>query len=566
MLTWPDSSLDPQIVTDLTGRGAPFELVREIVLDAEMDVFAERPRTMVDVLRSGADQFRDEPYAIFTDRTLTFSSIIEPVAAVATNLSEHFGVCRGDRVAIASANRAEYLLTFWAATALGAITVALNGWWTGPEMRYGIDLTEPKVLLGDDRRLSRLSRSDFGKMPIVDFDDGFADLEKGDGAFALPEVSMEEDDPYVILFTSGTTGRAKGAVISHRGTIHFGMATQLRGAVQKARVVADSGHAAPTVQACSVTAFPMFHVSGLTCTLALAPMTGMRTVLAPPGRWSEETHLQLTVEHRATSWSVVPTQLWRLLEWPHLHEYDLSTLRGLGGGGAVWPPELLRKLEIELPWVRPAISVSYGMTETNGHGVSLDPTGSYSHPDSVGRPSPTVEVDVRDPLTRGPLPEGEVGEITLRTPASFLGYWADPDATANCFDRDRWYHTGDFGRVRDGFVFLAGRRSDLIVRGGENIYPVEIENRLFEHPDIIEAAVMGVDHATLGQEVKAYVVRRPSARLSEADVASWCRQTLASFKVPTHVEFLPELPHNATGKVLKHELENRASSGDVFRE
>jgi acyl-CoA synthetase (AMP-forming)/AMP-acid ligase II len=503
---------------------------------------------------------------VFPDRSLTFSSIIEPVATLASNLSERFGVTRGDRVAIASANRAEYLLTFWAATSLGAITVALNGWWTGSEMAYGIELTRPKVLLGDERRLARLAGVDLSPMPVVDFDEDFSELESAGGDASLPDVAMSEDDPYVILFTSGTTGRPKGAVISHRGNIHFGLATQLRGAAFAASAVAGGGQTPPQGQACAITAFPMFHVSGLTCTLALAPLNGMCTVLPPVGRWSEETHLRLTVEHRATSWSVVPTQLWRLLEWPDLHEYDLSSLRGVGGGGAVWPPELLKRLEQQLPWVRPGISVSYGMTETNGHGVSLDPGGSYSNPDSIGKPSPTVQVEIRDPVSREPLPEGVVGEIALRTPAGFIGYWANSEATAACFDRDRWYHTGDYGHVRDGYVYLEGRRTDLIIRGAENIYPIEIENRLFEHPEIVEAAVVGVDHPTLGQEVKAYIVRRPYSALTEAEVVEWCEKTLAPFKAPSQVDFVAEMPHNATGKVLKHYLGSADSPGDFIRD
>jgi acyl-CoA synthetase (AMP-forming)/AMP-acid ligase II len=274
-------------------------------------------------------------------------------------------------------------------------------------------------------------------------------------------------------------------------------------------------------------------------------------VYPPPGRWSEATQLRLTEQHRATAWSLVPTQLWRLLDWPELESFDLSSLRTVGGGSAVWPPELLRRLEQRLPWVRPGLGLGYGMTETNGLGTSLSRDLTYSRPESVGQAAPTVRVDVRDPMTRAPLPEGQVGEIALHTAASFTEYWNNPEATRAVFDEEGWYHTGDYGTIRDGCLYLEGRRQDLIIRGGENISPVEIENRLFEHPGIVEAVVVGVDHPTLGQEVKAYVVPRVPGELSEADVVSWCSEVLAHFKVPAHVEFVAELPHNAAGKVVK---------------
>jgi acyl-CoA synthetase (AMP-forming)/AMP-acid ligase II len=361
VLSWPDPSLPEEIRLGLVGPGGPFELVEEDVLGVPMQVFRHRPRTFVEILRSGAERFGRRPYVIFPERHLTFESILDPVAAVARGLEDKYGVGQGDRVAVASANRAEYVLTFWAATVLGAVTVALNGWWTGPELAYAVGLTRPKVLFGDSRRLERLGGVELGGVPTVGFEEDFAALEAAGAGAAIPEVDIAEDDAYVILFTSGTTGRPKGAVISHRSNIHFGLATYLRGAETAARSVRAGRAADPAPMPCSISAAPMFHVAGLTCTLALAPHTGMTTVYPPPGRWTEEAQLRLTQEHRATAWSLVPTQLWRLLEWPQLDRYDLSSLRTVGGGSAVWPPELLHRLEQRLPWVRPGLSLGYGI-------------------------------------------------------------------------------------------------------------------------------------------------------------------------------------------------------------
>ncbi len=566
VLTWPESSLTESIRGALVGPDAPFEIVEELVAGTPLEVFRRRPKSLLEILETGAERFGDRPYVHFPQRRLSFASMLEPVAVIANALQTNFGIKQGDRVAIASANRLEFVLSFWATTALGAVTVALNGWWTAAEMAYALQLTDPKLLLGDERRLDRAAGSAPTGLPVMSFDGDFEELTTAEGGAPLPSVEINEDDPYVILFTSGTTGRSKAAVISHRSTIHFGLATQLRAAETIARSMAAGKPPSDPYVPCSIAAAPMFHVGGLNCTLALGPLTGMTLVYPSPGRWSEETHLRLTEAHRATAWSLVPTQLSRLLDWPTLEKYDLSSLRTVGGGSAVWPPKLLDRLEHRIPWARPGLGLGYGMTETNGLGTSLRAEHTYTHPDSIGQAAPTVQVDVRDPLTRRSLPDGEVGEIALRSAASFSYYWNDRQATAKALDDERWYHTGDFGLVRCGFLYLQGRRQDLIIRGGENIYPVEIENRLSEHPDVAEAVVVGMDDPVLGQEVRAFVVSKTPGGLSEEDIKEWCRETLAEFKVPAHVTFLEELPHNAVGKVLKQQLTQPGAKNNFIQE
>jgi acyl-CoA synthetase (AMP-forming)/AMP-acid ligase II len=563
-LTWPDPPLPDEVLAGLVGPGAPFELVDEDVLGARMPVFARRPASLVEVLRIGAERFGERPYLVFPERTVSFAEALAAAGVVAANLQRNHGVGKGDRVAIASANCLGYALGFWAVTMLGAITVALNGWWTGPEMAYALELTTPTVLLGDQARLERLADAPLGGLEVVRFESDFAALEEP--APPAPVAEMGEDDPYLILFTSGTTGRPKGVMVTHRNTVHFGLAMQLRGAEGRARAALAGQPVGETPVPCAINASPMFHVSGLNCTMALGPLNGQTYVYPPPGRWQEEVHLRLTEQHRATQWSLVPTQLWRLLDWPDLGRYDLTSLNQIGGGSAVWPPELLKRLEQRLPWVRPRLGMGYGMTETNGIGTSLGGQDSYLHPDSIGRPAPTVQVEIRDPATRAPLGEGVVGELALRSACNFLGYWDNPDATAAVLDADRWYHTGDLGLHRDGVVYLEGRRQDLIIRGGENVYPVEIENRLYEHPGVAEAAVVGVDHPTLGQEVKAYVVAKDGAAVDPEALRRFCAEALAGFKVPAHVELVAALPHNAAGKVLKHLLGRPEAASDFVEE
>jgi acyl-CoA synthetase (AMP-forming)/AMP-acid ligase II len=552
-LRWPDGTLSERQLQAIVGPGAPFELVEEVVAGAPLRVFARRHHSLPEVLVAASDRFGERPYVVFSDREFTYGSIVKTVASVARQLQDRYGLGKGDRVALASASCAEYVVTMWAAFSLGAIVVALNGWWTGSEMAYALELTSPRLLLGDRRRLERLDGHQFGPTPLGVFEDGAIDLDPS-GDLNLPEVTLHEDEPCLMLFTSGTTGRSKAAVLSHRNNIHFGQALLLGGAEGAVRALGQGTPAAASPSpGCVISSMPLFHTSGLSGQLIAGMFTGMTTVFPDVGRWREDVHLELTQKHKATMWSVVPTQLWRLLDWPDFDRYDLSSLQRVGGGGSVWPPELLRKLEQRLPGMQR--TVGYGMTETTSCGTSLKGAASFDHPDSVGQPGPTVAIQVRDSATNEVLSEGEIGEICMRSAGTFLGYWQDPEATARVLEPDGWYHTGDHGYFRDGFVYLGGRRTDLIIRGGENIYPIEIENRLVEHADVVEAAVVGVPHPTLGQEVHAFVVRRAGSDLTEEDVRAWVAQGLAAFKVPNGVAFVESMPHNAAGKLMKHLLQ-----------
>ena len=344
-----------------------------------------------------------------------------------------------------------------------------------------------------------------------------------------------------MLFTSGTTGRSKGATLSHRNNLHWAQSVMLHGAARIALGDARPAAGRPVAMSAS----PMFHVGGLNCQLIPAMLTGGKIVYPAPGRWSEERHLELTEQHGATQWSLVPTQAWRLVDFPRLHDYDLSTVSTIGGGSAFWPPALIARLKQELPQAQPG--VGYGMTETNGGGTNHGGAAMTAHPDSVGMAAPLGLVKVIDPDGEA-LPEGEVGEVCMRSARTFLGYWNNPEATTESIDPDGWYHTGDFGRIEGELLFLDGRRRDLIIRGGENIYPREIEHRLVEHPEIEDCAVIGVHHKLLGQEVKAFVVLHPGSSLDADGVRTWCGEALASFKVPTYIEFRDTLPYNAGGQ------------------
>ena len=542
----------------LMGPGAPFEMAEEAVLDTKLVVLTNRARSLREVLQRAADRFGDQPYFVFPDETVTFAETPARVAAIARVLAEEYSVGKGDRVAFASANNLTYALAQWAVICLGGVTVGLNGWWTGPELVYGIELTQPKAVFGDQPRLDRLAEVgalDQTGAPVVLLDElGRQVGDRSEPAGPLPDVAIDEDDPFMILFTSGTTGRPKGATLSHRNLIAMAGFSPFSRAVEAVRsgVAPAPPKHAPAVVAVS----PFFHISGTASLHVTSVNFGTTLVFPPPGRWDPLVHLQLTEKFRVSSWSGVPTQYWRILEHPDFDSFDVSSVSAVSSGGAPFAPELMRLFEQKMPNAVP--SNGYGMTESMGAGSLLIARGNEDKLASVGGPWAGMEIQIRDEMNRV-LPEGEIGEICLRGPTIFLGYWDNPEATAAAIDDDRWYHTGDYGRIDDGVLWLESRIRDLIIRGGENIYPMEIEHRLVEHPDISDAAVIGVEHRELGQEVKAFVVLRDGASMSAADVQEWAAQALARFKVPSSVEFRTELPYTATGKVMKHALEAEES-------
>lgn len=534
-------ALPPERREALAGPGAVFETRVEPVCGVPVEVFVRRPPHLRAVLESSAARCRDTPYLVFPDETVSFAGTLQRVGGIAERLAGDFGIGAGDRVAVASANSLGYALTYWAVLSLGAVAVGLNGWWAAPELRQGIELTSPQLVLCDDDRRRRLAAAGTSVAPVVGLDDVVA----GAPTAALPDAPIHEDDPAVLLFTSGTTGRPKAAMLSHRNLIHFGLAPAFAGAVS---LLADNSGERPPGRPVSICGSPLFHISGTTPLLAVGGLHGATIVFLRPGRWDETEHLRLTEQHRVTSWSLVPTQLWRLLEAPGAASYDLSSLRTIGCGGANLPPELRRLLTARLPGVQ--LTNGYGMTETAGGGVLGRRHDPADDPAAVGPAAPTMEIQVRDG-SRRPLPEGFPGEIWIRGASVFLGYFGDPEATAAVFDDARWYRTGDVGRIVAGNLVLDSRTDDRIIRGGENVSPVEIENCLLDHPDIVDAAVVGVDDRVLGQLVKAVVVVRPGVAVTAADVQAWVGGRLAAFKVPAVVETRDELPRTVTGKVLK---------------
>jgi long-chain acyl-CoA synthetase len=563
-----------EVRAQLTGPGGMFEITTAEVLGRPMEVYASRMPSLRSVAEVGLMRGDDRPFIVYGERTYGFAAFVQESNSVAHALRERFGLAKGDRVAVLSQNNPEWCLTFWATVSQGAILVGLNGWWTTDEIEYGLQDSGAKVLVADRKRFERIAGSldtapDLQHVFLVDCspadvglaDDPrvheFAELTGAPTADFVAE-DVAEDDPAVIFYTSGTTGRPKGAISTHRSMIanlQNTMYNAVAGSMTGGGALPDAGGGENVALFTS----PLFHVSGCHSTLVVGLLAGLKLVM-PEGRFTPETALQLIQEHHVTLWATVPTMVWRVCEHPDRHDYDTTSVRSVAFGGSPSADELQRMVHETFPNVT-STSNAYGLTETSSVATVISGQDAIERPTSVGPPVPTVHVKITDAVGKEVAP-GETGEICITGPILMAGYWNKPDATAEAIDPDGWLHTGDVGHVdEDGFLYITDRKKDMIIRGGENIYCVEIEQRLVAHPHIADAAVIGVPHPELGEEVKAVVQIEAGATLTEAEVRQWVADGLAAFKVPAYVDIITDkLPRNASGKLLKNVLRGE---GDV---
>jgi long-chain acyl-CoA synthetase len=544
--------------------GSPFELSVETVRGREMKVFKTRERSMREKVANAAVHGTKE-FLVFDDQRVSFAEFVELTWGAAHALLDEFGLKRGDRVGILAYNRPEWLIALFGAASAGGVSVGLNGWWTTAELSYALSDSGCRYLIVDEALWMRVQ-------PLLEQpNEVHTVFYIGDNAPAgtvpiqtllrrrsdMPSVSIEEDDPFVLLYTSGTTGRSKACITTHRGTI-----AQVQGIMFNyfvsliVREGVDGPAALPENPSALLTS-PLFHVAGLHSTVCMALTSGAKLVFGPP-KFDAERALQTIEKERITSWMAIPTLLQRLIEHPRLDDYDLSSLLGISTGGAPTAPETAERAQAMLK-TKPRLATSYGLTESHGMATSIGGDDYIAHRNSVGRPFPLVDIRiVNDKLQDVAL--GLPGQILLGGPTITPGYWKRPKDTAETII-DGWLHTGDIGYMdREGFLYISDRAKDMVIRGGENVYCVEIENVLAEHPEIVEAAVIGVPDRDLGERVKAVVVRTPGSLLTAAEVKMHVARHLAKFKVPEEVEFMSDpLPRNLAGKLLKNVLRNQGT-------
>ncbi len=530
-------------------------------------------------------------FLVYEDERITFEEHFRLVATLATNLRDRLGVEKGDRVALVMRNLPEWSAAFWAATAAGAIIVPLNAWWTAAELEYGLRDCGAKIAILDAERLGRIRPfldrlPDLGGVVVTHEDrsevtpepDGpvpvlaWAELVAGaleDAGASLPEVTLEPDDDATMFYTSGTTGSPKGAVGTHRNICSNLMSLffiNTRAGLRFKQELADTTGKTQNAYLLSV---PLFHATGCHAILVANSAAGGKLVMMH--HWDPERALELIERERITTFGGVPAMVMQVIDSPDFAKRDTTSITAVAYGGAPAPPDLVRRITQFFPAGSP--SNGYGLTETSSVTTMNNGPDYVRKPGSVGPPVPVCEVAVVPEGFEGDEPVGVpvgpevVGELWIKGPNVVRGYWNKPEETAASFSKG-WLHSGDVARIdEEGFVHIVDRAKDMLIRGGENVYSVEIEHVLFEHPAVADTAVIGVPHPVLGEEVGAAVVLRVGAKVSPEELSQHVRERLAGFKVPTHYWFRSEpLPRNPQGKVLKRQLRDELLGVDVAGE
>jgi long-chain acyl-CoA synthetase len=511
-------------------------------------VYADRPRNLTELLKNTVSKYADREGPMDENARLTYRQFASSVSNVAAALYHHYGIRKGDRVALMLRNGLEFATSLFAIARIGAITVPLNTGLRGEEMAYQLKDSGAVLLIIEPEFHELLAEASSGIEGVKHiFVTGgeppagtiaFSELLKDKGhAPAAVEVEVGETDSAVIMYTSGTTGRPKGALLPHKGVIASAMnVSQLYGwRAERDRMLI---------------VVPLFHITGLAQALGSSIYTGNPVVLAK--RFKAVDTLKIIEEEKITTMIAVPTIFWLMLNAPEFDQYNLSSLRFLATGGAPVPEDLIKLCAEKLPGVE--IAPGYGLTEANGmcH-TTLTTDEALSKPGSVGRAVPILDAKVVDSSGRD-LPPGETGELLVKGCQTLKEYWNKPEATRETIV-DGWVHTGDVGMIaEDGYTYIFDRLKDMIIRGGENIYSIEIENVLYQNPKILEAAVVGVPDTVFGEQVKAALVLRPGEQATVEEIQEFCGKHLAYYKVPKYIEFRESLPRNPAGKVIKGDL------------
>ncbi|MER8046158.1 class I adenylate-forming enzyme family protein [Streptomyces sp. NPDC094032] len=540
-----DREADPRTGTPrlLTAPGAPFAV--------EDGVYVGGPRTLREFVEATWG-YGDRPFLVADDRVLSYREFFDAACGLARRLVDVHGLRPGDRAVVAMRNHPEWQIAFWAAQLAGLVAVPLNAWWTEGEFTYALDDCAPRVLLVDGERVPRVAAwARARSVPGIVFHgepdcgppEGFeAYVPDLDPVLGPPVVDVLPEQDATVLYTSGTTGRPKGAVATHLAQAGAAMNPRYHAAASAlGRGLMPGAGPAPV----SLITFPFFHVAAFTSFYSVMAAGGTLVMMR---KWDAERALELIRAHGVTHYAGVPTTALQLLDAAGRAGDPMASLTMLNTGGAAAPPGIAGLIAARYG-ERVEPRNGYGLTETCG-GVLANFGAEYrAHPESVGRPTPATEVRVESPDADG------VGELWLRGQSLIRGYWGDEEATRAAFTPDGWFRTGDLAHVRDGRVTIVDRIKDMVIRGGENVYCVEVEGVLQDHPDVVEAAVVGVPHSTLGEEVAAVVRLRAGATPDPARLRAHVGARLAAFKVPAHVFVREaELPRNETGKVLKRRL------------
>lgn len=560
-MNWPTHSI-AETIAILTAPGQPFEMEQVVIGDRRVRSYVHMPSTLRTIFDSSRD-YGAADLLVYGGERLSFEAHWRAATAFGRALADRFGVVKGDRVAIAMRNYPQWSICAWGALAIGAVIVPINAWSSGGTLKLLLDDCDAKVTVVDDERLHRLREAGPSDRELIgvrtETPAGIAVLSDIIGAFPdygtlpdtpLPDPGLAPDDLATIFYTSGTTGRPKGAAGTHRNVLTNYVNTGFRAA----RAAVRRGDPIPAPSSTAprhiLLPLPLFHVTGFHSTLVPALASGATVHLMY--KWDVDEALRLIAEEKVNTLTLVPTLAWQLSDALAEGSHDVSSVDAVGYGGASAAPELAERIRAAFPRAFPG--QGYGATETSSLVAANSHEDMMTRAGSVGIAVPCCDIRVVGEDGRE-VSAGEPGEIWISGPNVVNGYWNLPDATRDAF-RDGWYRTGDVGRIdREGFIFILDRIKDMLIRGGENIYCTEIEDCLSAHPDVLEAAVFGIPERTLGEVVGAAVRLRPGSPTDSTLLQDHVRARLAAHKIPVTIVFEKEsLPRNAAGKLLKREI------------
>lgn len=557
----------------LAGPGSPVELEDAVIRGVPLKVYKNAPPTITAILDAAAQQFGDRTYIVYENERVTFKAMQLGARKLARHLYLNCHVRKGDRVAVIMRNYPEWPVGFFAAVSAGAIATPMNSWWTAEELEYGLSFAGVSVAIVDAQIYERI-RGSLERLPdlkhiliardsadeisdprvaslndIVGDPNSWADLEDAGPV----DVILGPEDDATIMYTSGTTGKPKGALATHRAVVSNmfnSMTCQARMYLRKGEPIPAPD---PDAMRATLLAVPFFHATGAFAILIPSALRGDKIVCMY--KWDAGQALPIIEAEKISSVGGVPAIAWQLLEHPDRDKFDLSSIQVISYGGAPSAPELVSTIKKRFPEAAPGNG--WGMTETCATATLNIGDDYVQRPQSAGAPPGAVELKICDP-DGNELPPGSVGELWCKSPSNCRLYWNRPDATAETF-RNGWVVTGDLARIdEEGFLFLVDRAKDMLIRGGENVYCIEVENALYDHPAVMDAAVVGIPHKILGEEVGAVVQLKPGKSATEAELRAHVSGQLAAFKVPVEIQFQDEpLPRNANGKILKAELRQR---------
>ncbi|MFN0045819.1 MAG: class I adenylate-forming enzyme family protein [Sphingorhabdus sp.] len=538
-------------ISRLMENDGPLTITHVEKYGVQMPMLAKAPTNLSDYFAFFCATHADKEFLVDGDCRLTFGETYAAARALAGGLVEGRGLQKGERVGIAARNSANWIVAYMAIIMAGGVATLLNGWWQGGELAEGIRMVGCRYVLADAQRAARLEGQDIGDCQLLIFShdcspvDGLSVLTSQGGGAQTALPAIDALDNATILYTSGSTGQSKGAVSDHRGVVQGAM-SYVGQTLVFFELLSATGQSMPA-QPSALVNVPLFHVTASVPLVLQSFAIGRKLVLMP--KWDAEEAMRIIEKERISYFVGVPLMSIELATHPNRHKYDLTSCTAFAAGGAPRPVDHVKKIRKEMSWGYPLLG--YGLTETNGVGCGNFTENYLLKPTSTGPATkPLVEVEMLDD-DGNRMPQGERGEVCIRTIANFNGYWDNEKATSDAFTKDGFFRTGDIGYLdEDGYLFIVDRKKDIIIRGGENISCPEVEAAAYEHDSIVELSVFGIADDKYGEVPGIVYHTKDGVALTEEDLKAFLAPRLAPFKIPVHYWQAPEpLPRLGTQKI-----------------